>query len=332
VRHTVDSLISRRTLVTGAAAAGLLLAPGAASAAGAAPAADDRHGPGAARRRGTAGECWARARLRELERAYAGRIGAYALDTATGATVTHRAHERFPLLSTFKLLAAAAILHTARRRDPGLLDRVIYWTEADLVPYSPVTAQHVRTGLPVARVCEAAVSVSDNTAGNLMLRLLGGPGGLTRFARRLGDPVTRLDRWEVALNDWHPGERRDTTTPAAMACDVHRLLVRGGLARPDRRRLTGWLVGSTTGGARIRAGLPAHWTVGDKTGSSQSHGAANDVAIAWPPGAPPLVLAVYTNRDDPRAPYDNAVIAQTATVLATALRAPDHTSVRPLAP
>ncbi len=292
--------LSRRGLLTGAAASALLLVP-------AAPAvANDRRRT-------------ARARLRELERSYTGRIGAFALDTGTGATVGHRLHERFPLLSTFKVLAGGAILRTARQSDPGLLDRLIRWTAADLVPYSPVTELHVDTGLTMAELCHAAITRSDNTAGNLMLRQLGGPSAITRFAGSLGDPVTRLDRWEVELNDWHPAERRDTTTPAAMAANLRALTVGHGLVRADRERLIGWLRASVTGDTRIRAGLPATWTVGDKTGTSSSYGAANDLAIAWPPHAAPLIISVYTNRDAPDGVVDNAVIASTATILVDAL-------------
>jgi beta-lactamase class A len=259
------------------------------------------------------------ARLRELEQAYQGRIGAWALDTGSGTRVGYRAGERFPLLSTFKALAGAAILRTARRRDPGLLDRLIRYTADDLLPGSDVTAAHLGTGMTVEALCAAAIEFSDNTAGNLLLAQLGGPVAITRFARSLGDPVTRLDRIERELNIWNPAERRDTTTPAAIGRDLAALTVGRALVPADREKLIGWLRASVTGGARIRAGLPATWTVGDKTGSGPTYGAANDIAIACPPGAAALVLAVYTNRDQADASADNAVIASTATILAQAL-------------
>src|SRR5207253_3096519 len=162
--------------------------------------------------------------------------------------------------------------------------------------------------------CAAAIEYSDNTAGNMLLRQLGGPPAVTLFARTLGDPVTRLDRWETALNDWIPGNPRDTTTPAAMGTDV-RLLTTGPALHPDdRARLIGWMRQTVTGGARIRAGLPPDWVVGDKTGTTTAYGAANDVAVAWPPGATrPLVIAIYTNRTEPDGAPDNAVLARTAT-------------------
>ncbi|MFI7599356.1 class A beta-lactamase [Actinoplanes sp. NPDC049681] len=284
---------SRRTLLTGGAtAAALLLFPGAA--------------------RATSG-------LAELERTYGARIGAFALDTGNGRTFQHRAGETFPLLSTFKALASAAVLRRARTCDPGLLDRVIHFGGGDLVEYSPITSLHVGDGMTVAALCEAALTYSDNTAANLLLRQLGGPEAVTRYARGLGDPVTRLDRWETDLNDWSPTEIRDTTTPKAMARNLQALTLGTALHRDDRARLAGWLRANTTGDARIRAGLPTDWTVGDKTGSSDAYGAANDIALVEPPTGAPLVLAVYTNRPAADADFDNTLIARTATALVRTL-------------
>ncbi|MFC3978751.1 class A beta-lactamase [Streptosporangium jomthongense] len=265
-------------------------------------------------------EADAHRRLRALERSFGGRIGAYALDTGTGRTIAYRAGERFPLLSTFKALAAAAVLHKARTTSPGLMERVVHWRRGDLKPNSPVTEKHVRDGLTVAELCEAAVTRSDNTAGNLLLRRIGGPAGLTGYLRALGDPVSRLDRWESELNDWSPGERRDTTTPAAVAGDLRAVVLGDALVAEDRARLEGWLRANRTGGARIRAGLPKSWVVGDKTGSGAAYGAANDIAVVRPSGsAAPLVMAVYTTRRASGAPYEEKVVAETATVLARAL-------------
>ncbi|GAA2540921.1 PEN family class A beta-lactamase, Bpc-type [Winogradskya consettensis] len=288
----VDHLSRRALLTGGATATAVLLLPGAANA--------DSNLPG-------------------LEREYDARIGAYALDTGTGRTVEHRSREQFPLLSTFKVLASAAVLRRARTCDPGLLDRRVFFSTDDLVANSPVTSLHVEEGMSVAELCAAAIGYSDNTAGNLLLRLLGGPAGVTRYARGIGDPVTRLDRWETALNIWSPAEVRDTTTPSVMGRNLQALTLGHALYPDDRERLLGWLRANTTGGARIRAGLPPSWSVGDKTGSSDFYGAANDIAIVHPRKGAPLILAVYTNRNDATAPYDNTLIARTATALVRAL-------------
>ncbi|HEX4813464.1 MAG TPA: class A beta-lactamase [Nonomuraea sp.] len=262
----------------------------------------------------------ARAELRALEKSFRGRIGAYALDTATGRAVTYRAGERFPLLSTFKAPLCAAALHQARTSRPGLMDKVLRWTAADLLPYSPTTEKHVKDGLTVDRLCEAAVTQSDNTAANLVLRQIGGPAALTRYFRSLKDPISRLDRYEPGLNDWTRKDRRDTTTPAAISRDLRLLTTGDALHAEDRARFTAWLIANETGGTRIRAGLPKTWTIGDKTGTnSTGFGGGNDIAVIWPgKSAAPIVMAIYTTRS-PGLPTDDTTIAKTATTLARGL-------------
>lgn len=266
------------------------------------------------------GEAEARRKLRALEAAFKGRIGAYAVDTASGKTVAYRSGERFPLLSTFKAVAAAAVLHKARTSDPGLMDRVVRWSRDDLKPHSPITEKHVGDGMTVARLCEAAIRYSDNTASNMLLKQIGGPAGLTRYFRTLQDPISRLDRWESELNDWNPKERRDTTTPESMARSLHAVTIGDALDAKDRDRLNGWLTANTTGDARIRAGLPKDWTIGDKTGTGGSYGTANDIAVVWPAeAAAPIVMAIYTNRRAADAPGDDKIVAETAAILVRGL-------------
>ncbi|MFC5829245.1 class A beta-lactamase [Nonomuraea insulae] len=267
------------------------------------------------------GEAQVKKELRALEASFQGRIGAYAIDTGTGKTVAYRSGERFPLLSTFKAMACGAALHKARTSEPGLMDKLVKWTAAEVKPNSPTTEKHVKDGLTVAKLCEAAITQSDNTAGNMVLKQIGGPAGLTRYFRSLKDPVSRLDRWETELNDWTAKDRRDTTTPAAIARDLRLLTSGRALGAKDRERLNGWLIATTTGDARIRAGLPKTWKIGDKTGTNGDIGAGNDIAIAWPSGksGAPIILAVYTNRTGATPPADDKVIAQTATILARGL-------------
>lgn len=259
-----------------------------------------------------------RRELRALEVSFDGRIGAYALDVASGRSVRYRAGERFPLLSTFKAPLCAAALHRARTVEPGLMGTVLRWSAKDLLPNSPTTEKHVKDGLTVARLCEAAITVSDNAAANVVLKRLGGPAGLTRYFGTLKDSISRLDRWEPELNDWTRTDKRDTTTPAAIAGDL-RLLTLGSTLHPqDRDTFTGWLVAARTGGERIRAGLPVTWKVGDKTGTNSAIGAGNDVAVIWPGKAQaPIIMAIYTHRA--RGGLDEAVIAKAATIVARGL-------------
>ena len=254
--------------------------------------------------------------LRDLEQRYTARLGVYARNIRTGQVVSHRAQERFAMCSTFKAFAAAAILRDHDRSSP--LDKVIHYPPADLLPHSPITEQHVDTGMTVGDLCTAAIQYSDNTAGNLLLRQIGGPAGLTRFFRSVGDPVSRLDRWETDLNTAVPGDLRDTTTPEAIGRTFERLTLVRALADTDRRQLVTWLKGNTTSGERFRAGLPQDWIVADKTGTGD-YATANDIGVAWTTRNTPIVLAVLSSKATRDAPVDNTLIAAAARILARAL-------------
>jgi beta-lactamase class A len=251
----------------------------------------------------------------ELERRFDARLGLYAVDTGTGRELAHRADERFAMCSVFKALAAAAVLH---RNPPEYLDQRVHYTEADLIDPSPIAVQHLAEGMTIRELCDAAVRYSDNAAGNLLLADLGGPAAITEFARSMGDQVTRLDRNEPGLNSAVPGDERDTTTPRAIAGSFRELVLGDHLDPADRTLFTEWLVGNKTGDERIRAGLPAGWRVGDKTGTG-SYGTANDVAVVWPPGAAPIVIAVLTSRATENATRDNALLAEAAALVAQEL-------------
>jgi beta-lactamase class A len=231
-------------------------------------------------------------RIAAIQARTGGRVGVCLLDTGSGRALQFHADERFAMCSTFKLLLAAQVLSQVDARKLDLERRVAY-ANADLLPTSPVTKQHIAAGsLSVRELCAAVVEVSDNAAANLLLNLVGGPPSLTAFLQSSGDRVTRLDRKEVELNTNLPGDPRDTTTPAAMAGTVAKLLTGDVLAPSSRDRLIGWMKNSSTGVRRLRAGLPADWTAGDKTGTG-TRGAVNDVMIAFPPKRQPLVAAVY---------------------------------------
>jgi beta-lactamase class A len=264
---------------------------------------------------GTTAQTWKG--LAELEAATGGRIGVAGLNTANGRTVEHRADQRFPFCSTFKLITASAILQRSVT-DPELLGRRIDYGKQDLVPYSPITSQHAGQGMTVSAICAAALQYSDNTAANLMIRLLGGTGAVTDFARSIGDERFRLDRWETALNDAVPGDPRDTSTPAAMLADLRLATLGGFLPAPRRAQLVTWMKGCTTGFKRIRAALPAGWIVADKTGTGD-YGTANDIAVVWPPGRPPIILAVYTTQEKQNAPSNDATVAAAARLALQAL-------------
>jgi beta-lactamase class A len=242
------------------------------------------------------------AAIAKIEAESGGRLGVAVLDTGSGTLAGHRIDERFPMCSTFKTLAAAAIL---ARVDAGKeqLARRIAIEQKDILSYAPISKQHLGRDMTVAELCEAAVTLSDNTAANLLLASLGGPSAITAYARSLGDDITRLDRTEPTLNEATPGDPRDTTTPAAMAKNLRLLTTGTALSAASRDQLIAWLVGCKTGDARLRAGLPKSWRVGDKTGTGD-HGSSNDAAVIWREGKPPVIVTSYltetTAPDDKR--------------------------------
>lgn len=259
-------------------------------------------------------------RLGDLERKHSGRLGVAVLDTGSGRRLAHRADERFPMCSTFKFLAAACVLSRVDRKEENL-DRRIVFAESDLVTYSPVTKKHAGPGgMTIGDICEAAMTLSDNTAGNLLLASFGGPAGLTAFARSIGDGMSRLDRIETALNEATPGDPRDTTTPVSMLHNMNKLLLEPTLSEASRKQLADWLVANKTGDTRLRAGFPAGWRVGDKTGSGEN-GTANDIAIVWPSERAPVLVTTYLTGSRASAEERNTAIAEVARIVTLALQA-----------
>ena len=259
-----------------------------------------------------------RAAFASIEAERGGRLGVAVLDTGTGRRACHRQDERFPLGSTFKLLAAGAVL---ARADAGQdrMDRRIQYAQEDLVSYSPETEKHAGTdGMTLEALCEAAITLSDNTAGNLLLGALGGPVGLTGYLRGLGDATTRLDRMEPDLNAARPGDPRDTTSPASMLADMQALTVGAAFSGSARATLQGWLRHNKTGDARLRARLPDMWSAGEKTGTSE-HGTSNDVGLLWPPSnRPPILVAAYLTEGPLDGKQRDAALADVGAAIAAA--------------
>jgi len=246
-----------------------------------------------------------------------GRLGVAALDTGTGGRLLHDENGRYAMASTFKWALAAMILADVDAGARRLSDEITF-VEGDLLEYAPVARAHLARGrLTLEEACAAIVEVSDNTAANLLLRQVGGPERFTAFVRGAGDRETRLDRTETELNTNLPGDPRDTTTPAAMI-GLMRALLLGDRLRPESRaRLIGWMEGATTGLQRLRAGFPAGWRMGDKTGNG-ANGAANDLAIAYPPGRGPILVACYQSGGNAERPQRDAVHAAVARAVAAA--------------
>lgn len=252
----------------------------------------------------------------QLEKKFDARLGVYAIDTGTNRTVTYRPDERFAYSSTFKALAAGLVL---QQNSMDELDEVITYTRDDLVTYSPITEQHVDTGMTLREISDAAIRYSDNTAGNLLLEELGGPDGFENGLRQIGDHVTEADRFETDLNSAIPGDIRDTSTARALATNLKAFTVDGVLPNNKRTILTDWMKRNTTGDELIRAAVPKGWVVGDKTGAG-GYGTRNDIAVVWPPNRDPIIIAILSSRDTEDASYDNELIAKAAKVTLNAFK------------
>lgn len=236
------------------------------------------------------------------------RVGFSAYDLESGQRWEYHADQRFAMSSTFKTLACAALLHGVDAGQESI-DRKVMFSESDLVTYSPVTEKYAGgQAMSLSDLCEAALTMSDNTAANLILRVLGGPAKFTSFIRGLGDNVTRLDRWETELNEAAPGDQRDTTTPNAMVKNLQSLLLGDELSLKSRDQLQDWLERNQVADGLLRAVVPEGWVVADRTGAG-GFGSRSITAIIWAPERQPIIVALYlTETEASFSKRDDAIV------------------------
>lgn len=246
------------------------------------------------------------------------RVGVAVIDTQTGTRWSHRGDERFPSNSTFKAFLCAALLD-AGARGTANPDRRVTVRRSDIVSYSPVTEKHIDgRAFTIRELCEITVTISDNTAANFVLKEVGGPQAVTDYLRGIGDGVTRVDRMEPDSNTGIPGDDRDTTSPNAAAETLEKLVLGKTLPDDARRALTDWLMGNKVGDATLRAGLPDGWRVADKTGAG-ANGSRNNIAVIWPEGRAPVVIAIYITQTTAPIAARNKAIAELGAALAASL-------------
>lgn len=256
-------------------------------------------------------------KLAALEQSSGGRLGVALIDTADGSQILYRGDERFAMCSTSKVMAAAAVLKQSESQH-DLLNQRVEIKKSDLTNYNPIAEKHVGGSMSLSELSAAALQYSDNVAMNKLITQLGGPQGVTAFAREMGDETFRLDRTEPTLNTAIPGDPRDTTSPRAMAQTLRKLTLGKALGDVQRAQLVTWMKGNTTGAASIQAGLPASWVVGDKTGSGD-YGTTNDIAVIWPKDRAPLVLVTYFTQPQPEAESRRDVLASAAKIVTEGL-------------
>lgn len=257
--------------------------------------------------------------IEDIETRLSARVGVSIIDTESGKTWSHKGDERFPMNSTFKAFLCAALLDAASN---GTVDagREVVVEESDIVSYSPVTAKRVGgAGFTIEDLCRVTVTISDNAAANIVMKEVGGPEGVTAFLRGIGDDISRVDRWEPESNTGIPGDDRDTTTPDAAAETLKKLVLDETLAADARAKLTGWLEGNKVGNSTLRAGLPEGWRIADKTGAG-ANGSRNNIAVIWPEGRKPLVIAIYITQTTAAFEARNKAIAGIAQALPAALQ------------
>lgn len=250
--------------------------------------------------------------LQSMEHRLTARIGAHAENLQTGRIFQHRPDERFAMCSTFKAALAALCLRQVDQGQLDLSDQLAFQA-SDILPTSRVTSEHVAAGrMAIGELCRAIVEHSDNTAANLLLSRVGGPAAMTQFFRDIGDTTSRLDRIETALNSNIPGDDRDTTSPEAMAKNLHQLLISGDqLTRPSQDLLVRWMRNEHNGQNRIRAAVPDDWIVANKPGTSLN-GAANDIAVLWSPNGVPFIVTVFIDTQRGRTPEAVASVREVA--------------------
>lgn len=227
-----------------------------------------------------------------IERRYGGAVGVAAHAVGSGRFVAHRAGERFPLASTWKLPLVMAVL--ARVEAGALaLDRTVTFAPADFERYSGIAREYPRGGkLSVREICRRTISSSDNTGADLLAPLAGGPAAVSRYVRGLGIGGLSFDHYERELpSSAVRGDQHDSGTPQAMMHLAERLVTRSPLDAAHTALLLSWMRATTTGAKRLRAGVPPGWAVADKTGTYAN--AFNDVGLLYPPGGAPIAIACY---------------------------------------
>lgn len=258
-------------------------------------------------------------KLHQLEINHHVEIGLSAIETYNNTQINYNANKRFPMDSTSKLMTVSAVLKKSES-DPALLKQKIFFTANDVKKsgYAPITSRYIKSGMTVSDLCAAALEYSDNAAVNQLMKILGGPNKVTQFARSIGDETYLLVRWEPELNSAIPHDKRDTTTPSAMADSVQKLVLGNALGNSQRQQLQDWLKHCKTGNNRIRAGIPRHFIVADKTGIG-GYGSIGDIGVVWRPHASPIVLVVYVRQNEKNAHTSDQIIALTTKIVMNAM-------------
>ena len=228
--------------------------------------------------------------IEQIESRVSARIGIAVYDSATKQTWSYKGDERFPMMSTFKTLACANLLYDFENEGLDLGLKVDIESD-DLIVWSPVTKHLVGKELSLENACTATMTMSDNTAANVVLTGVGGPNGLTEFLRLAGDSNTRLDHMEPELNHARPGDVRDTTTPNSMVVTLNELVYGNTLSQESKLKLKNWMMGNKVSDGMLRSILPNDWSIADRSGAG-AYGSRAITAMVWSENRAPLIISI----------------------------------------
>jgi beta-lactamase class A len=274
-------------------------------------------------------------RLKNLDISAAqGKVGIGVLDLNSGQSWFLNGKQRFPMQSVYKLPSAIAVL---KQVDEGKisLKQLVTIMRQDFAPgSSPMIKEFKgdRVQIPLRNVLESSVGISDNTAADALVRLLGGPQQVNAILGKLQIRNIRVDRLEqqmqpesVGLKNFQPEladeqkykeavekipdsikkaalqkyltDPRDTATPEAMVDLLAKLNSNQLLSENSTALLLKIMTDSPTGQKRLKAGLPENWSIAHKTGTGADvlgiGTATNDVGIATSPDGKRVAIAVF---------------------------------------
>lgn len=224
-----------------------------------------------------------------------GKVGVAAVVLETGESAGLETGEKFPMQSVYKLPIGMAVLAKVDRGELKL-EQKIRVTKAEMAPgdsHSPLRDKHPEgdVDFTIAELINAAVSLSDNTACDVLIPLAGGGEAVTKQLRDFGinDLVVANTEREMAANN--ALQYLNFATPEA-AVKLLRFVQEGrGLSAASREFLLKALRDTSTGPKRIKGLLPSDTVVAHKTGTSSK--ACNDIGIVSLPDGKHLAIAVF---------------------------------------
>ncbi len=246
--------------------------------------------------------------IKQAEQQLGAKVGVSVLNANGDSLYGYNSDQRFPLMSTFKTLACAKLLHD-NQITKGMMDKTYPVTAEAILDYAPVFKDKVGTEVSLKDACFATMTTSDNSAANFVLAHIGGAEGVTKFLIDNGDNVTRLDRIEPLLNEATPGDKRDTTTPYAMNETITKLVLGDALNPASKAQLTEWMKANKVSNGLFRSVLPQGWVIADRSGAG-GYGSRGITAVVWNEQKQPLVISVYLTGTEASIPERDKEIAK----------------------